>query len=72
MNEPLPYEVRLMLAQEHATLIYERRDYFFSDDDLLDVASSWTTDDWQAEIQDDYARLARELEVALFPPEETS
>lgn len=72
MHESLPYEARLMLALEHATLIYEERDYFFSDDDLLDVASCWTTDSWWMEAHDDYARLLRELEVALFPSEETS
>lgn len=41
----LPYEDRFILAHTALVMRYEQRDRFLSDDDVLDIANDWTTDD---------------------------
>jgi hypothetical protein len=40
---PLPLRDRLCAAHSQLVLVYERRNGFLSDDDVLDTAELWTT-----------------------------
>ena len=69
----LSYGDRLMLAYEHAKMVFERRGGFISDDDILDLADDWTTDRRDDTYEfitgdTDWEHLRDDLHDAVFEP----
>lgn len=72
---PLSFEERFLLAMDRCAMVYEERDGFLSDDNVIDITDEFTTDlhpsvddDWDRETPD-RDRLAAALFAALTPPE---
>lgn len=68
----LPYEDRLYAAGENLRLIYERRDSFLSDSNVIEAADDWTTDTWSDDdgfVGGDHERLYADL-VELTTPQD--
>lgn len=67
---PLGFDDRLRLAYSDVVMVYEARDGFLSDDNVLDVAERWSVADFASDDEagwDDYEALRDALFTLLAP-----